>query len=131
MSITFLLREAGIAAALGRRGPARPAVLWCLPIAAGLKECKNLVNDPPQYFRDFAFALSGVSPRDIQPGFFGLQSSSKFCRGNSYFKLGIWPGNLGEVQISLDFIGGQRSIVTFRLSAGDTMMRERIYASRG
>jgi hypothetical protein len=45
--------------------------------------------------------------------------------------LRIGSGKSGEVQISLDFIGGQRSIVTFRFSAGDTMMRRRIYASRG
>src|ERR1700691_1120218 len=37
----------------------------------------------------------------------------------------------GEVRISLDFTRGQRSIVTFRFSAGDTMMRVGIYASRG
>jgi len=45
--------------------------------------------------------------------------------------LRIESGYMWEVQISLDFIGGQRSIVTFRFSAGDTMMRGRIYASRG
>jgi|HubBroStandDraft_2_1064218.scaffolds.fasta_scaffold72190_2 hypothetical protein len=35
-----------------------------------------------------------------------------------------------EVQISLDFMRGERSIVTFRFCAGDTLMRDRIYASR-
>jgi hypothetical protein len=44
---------------------------------------------------------------------------------------GIRSRNSEEVHISLDFMGGQRSIVTFRFSAGDTMMRGRIYASRG
>jgi hypothetical protein len=38
---------------------------------------------------------------------------------------------LEEVQISLDFITGERSIVTFRFSAGDTMMLDRIHVSRG
>jgi hypothetical protein len=41
------------------------------------------------------------------------------------------PSILLEVEISLDFIAGQRSIVSFRFPAGDTTMRRRIYASRG
>jgi hypothetical protein len=70
-------------------------------------------------------------PRDIFPRRDGLESSgnlgavlsdSEQQNGSAYFS---------EVQISLDFNGGQRSIVTFRFSAGDTMMRARIYASRG
>jgi hypothetical protein len=48
MSVTFLFREAGIAATLGRRGLARPAVLWNLVIATGLQQCENLVNVAPQ-----------------------------------------------------------------------------------
>src|SRR5216683_2757098 len=44
ISFTFLSREAGIAAAPGRRARARPAVLWNLSIAGGLQQCENLVN---------------------------------------------------------------------------------------
>ena len=68
----------------------------------------------------------------------GFSTTAEWFRISLYFRalhrfcaLRIEFGDVGEVQISLDFIGGQRSIVTFRFSAGDTMMRGRIYASRG
>jgi len=131
MTITSLLREAGIAATLGRRGLARPAILWNLVIAGWLQQCKNSVNVTPQKARSFPFVSVRVSSEDI---FLRRHGSESFVNFNTLIR--IFPprsgsGMIGEVQISLDFIRGQRSIVTFRFSAGDTMMRGRIYASRG
>jgi hypothetical protein len=77
------------------------------------------------------FASVRVSPGAIQPQQQGLEStrnSGALIRNSAPRNRTV---NFREVQISLDFIGGQRSIVTFRFSAGDTMMRRRIYASRG
>jgi hypothetical protein len=125
------LREAGIAAALGRRGRARPAVLWNPAIAAALRECENWVNVTVQIDAKLPVLFLFASPREIFNGvtlsksLLDLQAFLRFSAPRNGFE------HFKEVQISLDFIGGQRSILTFRFSAGDTMMRDRIYASRG
>ena len=71
------------------------------------------------------------SSEDIERALAGSRSLCKIKAQLCFSELREDSGDIREVQISLDFIGGQRSIVTFRFSAGDTMMRRRIYASRG
>jgi hypothetical protein len=80
---------------------------------------------------NFLFASVRVSSGDIQIRPDGLESFFNFAAIIRIFAPRNGRGNIREVQISLDFMGRQRSIVTFRFSAGDTMMRGRIYASRG
>jgi hypothetical protein len=78
MSITFLFREAGIAAAQGRRGLARPAVLWNPGIEAGLKTCKNLVNVAAINKAIFQFPFVRVSPE-------GFSTTEEWFRISFYF----------------------------------------------
>jgi hypothetical protein len=79
----------------------------------------------------FLFLFVRVSPEGFSTTAGWFRISLYFWALNQFFVLRIEFEYVGEVQISLDFIEGQRSIVTFRFSAGDTMMRGRIYASRG
>jgi len=81
--------------------------------------------------RESRLEVARVPRGHIKTGLSSLESSLHFAAILTISALQIGCGDLTEVQISLDFIQGQRSIVTFRFSAGDTMMWRRIYASRG
>jgi hypothetical protein len=67
MSITFLLWAAGIAAALGRRGLARPAVLWIPVIAGLLMRWENSINATCNKSNDWIFLFDFVL---VSPGVF-------------------------------------------------------------